>query len=419
MRILMASKFWYLRGGLERVMFDEIDLLEAAGSEVAHFSTSHPDNVASPWSEYFAPYIELGQHADLDARRSIVALTRMFYNIEAARRFMRLLCDFRPHVVHVHGIHRQLSPSILVAARRAGVPVVQTLHDYHSVCPCDTLLRGGVEACVPPRCGAVNIMPCVQHRCVRNGLVSSAASAAELLWRRWAMCYADLVAAFIAPSRFLAETVWAGGWRRPPVTVVPNAVPVQESSAPGDFFLYAGRLSGEKGVATLLAASARTGVPLVVAGDGPWADHLWRVAPANARFVGRASAPEVARLMADCLAAVVPSEWPENAPMAVLEPMAASRPVLATRVGGIPELVRDGIEGVLVPPGDADALARAMLRLTSDRGLAARLGRAGRQRVLERFTPAAHLRGLLQVYRRVALPADGSAAPGVSAVQNS
>ena len=412
MRILVASKFWYPRGGLERVMFDEIAWLEGAGHEVAHFSTSHPDNQSSPWSDYFIPYLELGEDAGLSAREQVIAMARMFYSVEAAKRFRRQLAVFRPQVVHVHGIHRQLSPSILLEARRAGIPVVQTLHDYHPVCPSDTLLRGGSEACVPPQCRGRNLVPCVVHRCVRGSVAASAASAAELFWRRWVMGYADLVALFIAPSHYMADMIRAGGWSRPPVAVLPNAVPAvpdPSSSAPGDFFLYAGRLSGEKGVATLLKASVRSRVPVIVAGDGPQARELRSMAPATVRLIGRATASEVVRLLRGCLAAVVPSEWPENAPMAVLEPMAAARPVVASRVGGIPEQLRDGVDGILVPPRDAGALAAAMVRLASDRELACRLGRAGRQRVLERFTPAVHLNGLLQAYRRVASPAGRSA----------
>lgn len=401
MRILMASKFWYLRGGLERVMFDEVAWLEEAGHEVAHFSTAHPDNLPSTWSEYFAPYIELGERARLAPSDRALAMGRMFYNAEAAKRFRRELAAFRPHVVHVHGIHRQLSPSILFEARRAGAPVVQTLHDYHPVCPADTLLRGCKESCVPPQCRGPNLLPCIANRCVRGSAATSAASAAELFWRRWVLGYARLVALFITPSRYLANVVRSGGWRRPPIVVVPNAVRLPSLSAPGDSFLYAGRLSREKGVVTLLAAAARSGVPLIVAGDGPQAQELRSMAPAAVRFVGRVTETEVARLLGDCCAAVVPSEWPENAPMAVLEPMAAGKPVVATRVGGIPEQIRDGIEGVLVPPRDVAALATAMLRLAGDRQLAARLGGAGRKRVLARFTPAVHLEGLLEAYRRV------------------
>ena len=386
-------------------MFDEIAWLEGAGHEVAHFSTSHPDNQSSPWSDNFAPYTELGEHASLGVREQTVAAGRMFYNVQAAKLFRRQLAVFRPQVVHAHGIHRQLSPSILLEARRAGIPVVQTLHDFHPICPSDTLLRAGREACLPPQCRGFNLLPCMVHRCVRGSVVASAASAAELLWRRWFIRYAGLVALFIAPSQFLADMIRSGGWGRPPITVLPNAVLDAPPSAPGDGFLYAGRLSREKGVATLLAALVRCKLPLIVAGDGPQERELRNMAPATVRFVGRATASEVAQLRHDCLAAVVPSECAENAPLAVLESMAAARPVVASRVGGIPELVRDGVDGILVPPGDAGALSAAMVRLAGDRELAARLGRAGRLRVTEKFTPAAHLYGLLDAYRRVALPA--------------
>ena len=128
MRILVANKFWYRRAGLERVMFDEIGWLEDAGHEVAHFSTQHPENDASPWSDYFAPYLEIGPQTTLTPREKAIAVERMFWNTAAARRFARLLRDFRPDVVHVHGIHRQISPSILArgaagrSPRRADAP---------------------------------------------------------------------------------------------------------------------------------------------------------------------------------------------------------------------------------------------------------------------------------------------------------
>ncbi len=128
MRIVVASKFWYLRGGLERVMFDEVELLAGAGHEVAAFSTTHPSNVASPWEHYFAPYIELGAGSEpVTPAQKMLAAVRMFENSAAARYFARLLDDFVPDVVHIHGIHRQISPSILRETSRRRIPVVQAL----------------------------------------------------------------------------------------------------------------------------------------------------------------------------------------------------------------------------------------------------------------------------------------------------
>jgi glycosyltransferase involved in cell wall biosynthesis len=399
MRIVMANKFWYRRAGLERVMFDEIAWLEEAGHEVAHFSATHPENDPSPWSGYFAPYLEIGIHSELGARRKALAAARMFWNADAAKRFAALLRDFRPDLVHVHGIHRQLSPSILAEARRARVPVVQSLHDYHPICPADDLLFAGSSACEPPRCGRVNVLPCALYHCVQNSRPKSALSAVEFLWRRWVLNYELLVDAFISPSHYLQRTVRAGGYVRRPIHVLPNAIPTPPSAGPvGHGFAYAGRLSREKGLPCLLRAVELAGVPLVVAGDGPLRAGLAASAPAGVEFLGRLDGPGVDAVLTAARAAVVPSEWAENAPMAVLEPMALGRPVVAARMGGIPEQVRDGHEGILVPPGDPELLAAALRKLHDDEALAASMGEAARLRAADLFGPAAHIRGLLAIY---------------------
>lgn len=401
MRILIASKFWYRRGGLERVMFDEIAWLEAAGHETAHFSTSHPENDPSPWSDYFAPYLEIGGHGSVTLREQVTAALRMFWNAKAAHRFARLLRDFRPDIVHVHGIHRQISPSILLEAKRAGVPVVHTLHDYHSICAADTLLVARSAACDPPRCGRLNVIPCALNRCVRDSAAKSALAAAELLWRRWALRYEMLVDAFVSPSHYLAETVAAGGIRHRPIHILPNAVPSmpnKEAENAGEGFVYAGRLSTEKGLATLMRAVRLAGVSLTVAGTGPLNDSLVAEAPPGVRFVGALDGSEVDRLLARCRAAVVPSEWAENAPMAVLEPMRLGRPVIASRMGGMPEQVRDGLDGILVTAGDELELAAALRLLDDEPALADRLGRSARNRATSLFGPQAHIDGLLGIY---------------------
>jgi len=403
-RILVANKFWYRRAGLERVMFDEIGWLESAGHEVAHFSTQHPENDASPWSDYFAPYLEIGPQTPLTSREKAVAVERMFWNGVAARRFARLLRDFRPDVVHAHGIHRQISPSILLEARRAGAPVVQTLHDYHPICASGDLLAAGLRACDPVACGPVNVLPCLLRGCVHQSKAKSALGAAELLWRRWVVRYERLVDAFISPSRYLARAVSASGIRHRPIHVLPNAIPAPARMLdvlPGEAFMYAGRLSREKGLGTLLRAAEAARVALLVAGTGPLEQWLIAQAPSGVRFLGRLPGHEVDRLLAGSRAAVVPSEWAENAPMAVLEPMALGRPVIATRMGGIPEQIRDGVDGVLVDPGDERQLAAALRVLADDAALADRLGRSARDRALTTFGPQAHLDGLLDVYSSV------------------
>ena len=184
MRILVANKSWYRRAGLERIVFDEIACLEEAGHAVAHFYAAHHDSDASPRADYSAPYLEIGIHSYLDSRDKALAAGCVFWNADATRRFTRLLRDSSPDLVHVHCVHRQLSPSIVAQAHRARVAVVRSLHDYHPVCPADDLLFSGISACEPPRCGPVNILPCALYHCVQNSRPKSAMSGIEFLRHR-------------------------------------------------------------------------------------------------------------------------------------------------------------------------------------------------------------------------------------------
>ncbi|MBN1461771.1 MAG: glycosyltransferase family 4 protein [Armatimonadetes bacterium] len=398
MRILFANKFWYRRGGLERVMFDEIEWLQDAGHEIAHFSTTHPRNDPSPWADYFVPYLELGEAGGLSSRQKLMAAARLFHNGVAARQFSRLLEDFRPDVVHAHGIHRQISTSILGVARRRQVPVVHSLHDYHLICPADVLLYRGSIPCQPRRCGSVWFGPCVTGRCVRGSLPASALSAAEITWARVRRAYTRGIDRFICPSEFTRAQMQNAGWKTP-MDVIRNAVPVDPVDPRlGDYFLVIGRLSREKGVEISTEAAVFADVPLVVAGDGPLRQSLEAKYP-RATFTGHLPTEEVLALIHGARAVVVPSLALENAPMSVLEPMTAGVPVIASRTGGIPEQVTDGVDGLLVPPGDAEALGKAMQRLAKDGDLARRLGARARMTVAQRFSVAEHVTALERTYQ--------------------
>jgi glycosyltransferase involved in cell wall biosynthesis len=397
MRVLVANKFWYRRGGLERVMFDEIAWLVEAGHEVAHFSTTHPDNMQSDWAAYFVEYLELGASGNLPLDRKIKAAGRMFHNGEAARRFERLVADFRPDVVHAHGIHRQISPSILEVARRHGVPVVQTLHDYHHVCPADQLLYGGCALCDPPRCRGKWTVPAIVGSCVHRSAAASCLSALETSWSRHS--YKQGIARFIAPSRFMMDAMRAGGWNTP-IDHVPNpAPPVPPRDGAGDGFVVVGRLAAEKGVEDALKAARKAGVRIRVVGTGPLQQQLALEYP-DATFYGHRDSEGVEAAIRGARAVVVPSVWFENASMSVLEALAAGVPVIATALGGTPELVTDHVEGLLVPPGDSESLAQAMCALESDADLSVEMGSAGRRRAQEMFSPESHLCGVLGTYAR-------------------
>jgi glycosyltransferase involved in cell wall biosynthesis len=398
LRVLVVNKFWYQRGGLERVMFDEVSWLESAGHLIAHFSTKHPLNEPSAWSDYFTPYLELGEGGNLSAAQKLRAVGWMLYNREAVSRFTRLLIDFRPDVVHVHGIHRQLSSSLLVAASQRRIPVIQTMHDYHAFCCADVLLRGNGALCEPALCSLSRPWASIRHRCVRGSLALSGLASGESFCRNVLLRSTRLMARLVSPSRFLAGQLQRAGLHTPPVDVIPNAVPLQPVSNPGSGLLFTGRLAPEKGLAVLLEAAHQTGIPLVIAGDGPLMSQVRSQSSAGVSLLGRVPPQRVSELLAASAAVVVPSIWYENAPLSVLEAMACGTPVVASDIGGIPEIVRSGVDGLLVPPGSADALAAAIRTLIADPDKADEMGSAARDRVAKEFSPVRHVESLVRTY---------------------
>jgi len=396
-RALVVNKFGFVRGGLERVMFDEIEMLREAGHEVELFSTAHGDNLPARFEDRFPPYREFGPGGGFSAR----AVAQMFWNDQAAQAVRGVLEEYQPDVVHCHGIHRHLSPSVAAQARRAGIPVILTAHDFFLICPANTLLRGGTEPCAPRRCGTRQYFSAAGNRCVQGSVARSALAAVELTFQRAMRTYERSVDVFVAPSDFAAGAMILGGLPKERITVIRNSVRVSAAgvtrpAGPGEGFLYVGRLSREKGVEHAIEAARRCGAALTVAGDGPLGETLR--AKGGAEFLGHIDSGTLAGLVARARAVVVPSICYENAPMAVLEGMAAATPVIASRIGGIPEQIEDGVSGILVEPGDVHGLSQAMKRLHDDEALASEMGERARRIAQERFSPERHLEALLGTY---------------------
>lgn len=399
-KILVANKFGYLRGGLERVMFDEIDWLRAAGHEVELFATAHERNVDARFSAHFPAYREIGR----DSKPTFDSVGSMFWNREAHDAMAKVIDEFRPDILHVHGIHRHLSPSVLSAARDAGVPSVMTAHDFNLICPQNVMLRGGRLVCQPRECGQVWFGACVSNRCVQNSLARSALGATELGFQRLRNAFKPL-SAIITPSDFMARALSDGGVSQRFV-VVRNAVAVNPSGKPsGSGMLVVGRLSPEKGVDVALEAARMAGMRLTVVGDGPLEPELRERFP-EAEFTGHVGSARLAELRASARAVIVPSRCLENASMSVLEAMAAGVAVIASDIGGTSELVADDVSALLVAPGDTQGLSEAMSRLARDPELAARLGAAARSRAEREFAPASHVAGLVAVYESALAPTE-------------
>ena len=402
-RILHVNKFLYRRGGAEGYMLDVAELQRQSGHLVDFWAMQHPENDRGHGlADTFAPYVELepapGGLAGLKAG------ARMVWSPASGRGIAKAIDRFRPDVVHCHNIYHQLSPSILGPIRRAGVPCVMTLHDYKLACPNYQLLDHG-QLC--ERCVEGSAMNAARARCKSGSLAASSLLAVESTIHRAIKAY-DGVDVFISPSRFLADVMSRTGIGPDRLRVINHFVEsadVPQSDGTGRRFLFAGRLSPEKGVDVLIRAIGlmEPGTALDVAGDGPIRDDLERlaeqVAPGRVTFHGRLAKPQVQALIAASLAMVVPSRWHENQPMTILEAYSAGVAVVATRLGGMPELVRDGIDGLVVGHDDPVALADALRRLSADPATATAYGRSGQGRLLAEFDSALHVQRIHEAYQ--------------------
>jgi glycosyltransferase involved in cell wall biosynthesis len=407
MRVLHVNKYLYRRGGAESYMQAVAALQADAGHDVAFFGMDHPDNDPQRYSASFPSYMELEPPPDSLGGKAR-GLGRMLWSSSARRGIEAVVEDFMPDVVHLHNTYHHLSPSILGPLARRRIATVMTLHDYKLACPTYRFLDKG-ELC--QACLGGHFTQAVRRRCKDGSLGSSAAMAAELAIHTATRAYRH-VQLFVCPSRFITGRMAAAGVFPERLRWIPHFVeaapePVGHDAGPRDGFatvVFAGRLSPEKGVDTLIDAVGRLGgdVRLEVAGEGPDRSRLEalasRVAPDRVRFAGRLDQKEMDTLVAGASTLVLPSRWYENQPMVVLEAFARAVPVVASDLGGTPELIRNGTDGFLVPPDDPAALAASLEALLSDPGRARNMGRAARERALTTFSPELHLRRLDEAY---------------------
>jgi len=322
------------------------------------------------------------------------------YNIPAYFEMRRQLEIDRPDVVHVHSVYPMFSPSVLVACRRAGVPVVMTVHSHNLTCPTWYHLREGrvCEICI-----GGHEYRCVLKNCRNNILESSAYALRSAVARRFRLFH-DNVTVLIVLTPFAKGRLLRAGFHDDQIAVVPNPMPVKQISAAlpaGQYVAFAGRVSQEKGVETLRAAAdLMPDIPFKVAGDGPALSDLMATAPRNAEFLGRLGPDKLRAFYENSRFVVVPSVCFEQFPMVILEAMALGLPVIASRIGALPEIVEDGLTGRLVEPGNAEDLAEKIRSLWNDPELCHRMGQAGRQKVMLQYTQEAYYHNLMAVYQR-------------------
>ena len=401
MRILLINKFLYGRGGAEHSTLATGRLLESHGHEVYYWGMVHPENPAYPHDECFVPHVDYENLPGL--RRKLQAALNILWSRHARRKMQALLERIRPDVVHMNNIAHQLSPSFIPLLKSRGIPMVMTLRDYKLVCPSYTMLgRGGLCN----RCARGRFYWCFLCRCTKGSYAKSLLNMIEMyLHHCWLGVY-ELIDEFVAPSRFLARQMAAMGFDRP-IHWLANFVDVDRMepcyASDGRTLVYVGRLSQEKGLITLLEAAKGLDVTLKIVGAGPLRRELQRrvfsEGLTNVRLLGYRSGPELHEIIRSATAVVLPSECHENNPRCLIEGFALGKCVIASRIGGMGEVVTHGTTGWLFEAGCVRELRATIRRMLGHPCEAVRMGRRARRRAVRFHGPDTHYHRLLAIYQ--------------------
>ena len=407
MKILLVNKFHYIKGGSETYYFGLGELLEKSGHDVIYFSMKDDKNKPCPQEKYFVENVDF--NAPMGKFKLMKTALKMLYSREAKKKFKKLILDEKPDIIHLNIFQSQLTASIVDVAHKYRIPIVYTAHDLKSVCPNYQMLNHG-EVC--EKCLHGKYINCFKTSCMKDSRLKSllATMEADVYKRRKTYRKMDLI---ITPSEFYKRKIDEAKIADCPVIHMTNFLPqgTQYSavSKVGDYILYFGRLSREKGIITLVEAYSRSNcdLPLYIVGTGPVKEEVeGKIKELSMvdkiKLLGFKSGRELKDIVAASRCVVLPSEWYENGPYSIMEAMAAGKPVIVSNLGGLPELVDDGVTGYIVPAKDAEKLAEAIKKMCDmpSKDLLA-MGQAATQKAKSMFDAQKYAREVIEKYKEM------------------
>ncbi len=383
--VLVIHNRYQQPGGEDAVVRADVNLLRQAGHRVI---------------TYFRDNRAITGYSPL---RKASLLLSTSWNRQTYADVRTLIRREHPDIVHCHNFLPLVSPAAYYACRSAGVPVVQTLHNYRLVCPAGTLFSQGQRCQHCTRGFAQGL----SRRCYRQSRVQTAAVSLMLQAHRLRGTWNKCVDAYLTPSKFCRGFFVSAGLPEDKVHVKPNCLiqdPGQRTQ-PGDYALFVGRLTPEKGVLEMIAAWNRLPqAKLLIIGDGPLYGAALEAASrsaANIRLLGQLGSQETLNYIKAARFLVFPSRWYEPFGMGLLEAAGRGVPAIASRIGAIPEIVTDRQSGLLFDPDDFDELVEQVRWAWDHPADMEHMGAAARERFLRDFTAEKNYEALIAVYGKL------------------
>ena len=388
MKILLVHNSYQQSGGEDAVVAAEAQLLEAHGHDIVSYFRFNNELRGGGWLS------------------KVSAGVNTIWSSGSYREIRDLLAHKKPEIAHFHNTFPLISPAAYSACQDAGIPVVQTLHNYRLLCPGATLFRNGkvCEDCLGRRIA----WPAVLNACYRDSAAATAATTAMLAVHHALQTWQEKVDIYIALSDFSRNKFIQGGFPAERMVVKRNAVssdPAPKDSL-GHYALYVGRLTEEKGVRFLTSvwSNLTADVPLKIAGDGPVRREvdleISQRQLKNVDVLGQVAPAEIIGWMRDARFLIFPSLWFEGFPMTIAEAFACGLPVIVSRMGAMAEIVEDHRTGLHFTPGDPQDLAAKVQWAWTHPVEMMAMGRAARAEYETKYTAQENYRQLMSIYER-------------------
>jgi len=406
MKILLINSHHKINGGAERYYFDLSQLLTSKGHKVAYFSMLDNENIKTRWKKYFVSKVDFTNN---DLISFVKKISRIFYSLEAKRKIGKLLDAFKPDIVHIQNIYYYISPSILSEIKKRGIPIVQTVHDYQLISPNVTLFSNGK---INEETKIRKYYKAFIGKSVKGARGASFMATLLSYFQDAFNLHKKNIDLFIAPSNFMKSKLVEYGFNRKKIVKLDNFVEgtkIKYKTSADKYILYFGRINEAKGILLLLdAAQQLPGIKFKVAGNfedenikGKVLEKVRKEKIKNVKFLGFVTGYSLTRLVRNCYFCIVPSLWYENQPYSILESFAQGKTVVASRIGGIPEIVRDGKDGLLFEPGNVNQFVRKIKKLWDNPVLARNLGQNARKLVNEKYNPGVHYQKIMAIYKKI------------------
>lgn len=409
MKIVLVNYRYFISGGPERYYFNIKEILEQKGHEVIPFSIKSSRNFPCDYEKYFLDVID-DEVYFAQSKKSIKVIfksfTRMFYSLEAKRKFKQLLNDTKPDLIYIMQMHNKISPSIVDVAQKMHIPVIHRISDFQYMCPNALFYnekKGVCEDCLKGK--RIN---CIRYRCVLNSSVYSAIKMTAK-WLHDFMGITKKINAFVVPSFFTLAKLHEYGIPSNKLYHIPTFFNLKEDNPIVEykpFILFIGRIEKQKGLMTLIKAFENTEYTLKIIGfsnDG-YEDELkdyLKNRKHNIEFLGRKNFEEIVPYLKSCLCTVVPSEWYDNFPNVILESFAYKKAVIATNFGSLPELVHDNETGLTFKYADVHDLREKIKYMFQHQNEAKIMGENGYKHVFSSYSPTQHYNQLIKLFNQV------------------